>query len=141
MAPLIAAALALGPLATGCGKKPEAGPARPETDPATGMPVPTHSLFIGQWVGRDRKGDTYGFTFTRGTWESYVEKDGARLRHYRGTYTHDGGSLALRVTEKGDRRTGEWAKEGGNLPDGISGRLVGSVLRITTLTDADLIKR
>jgi hypothetical protein len=114
---------------------------KPEVDPNTGMPIPTHSLFIGKWVGKDKKGDVYTFTFTRNTWESYVEKDGARLPHYKGTYTHDGSSITLRVAEVGDLKTMQWAKEKGNMPESVSGRLVGTILRIGTLSDADLVKR
>jgi hypothetical protein len=133
--PTIAAAMGLGlVLGLACAKKPD-------VDPHTGMPAPTHSLFIGQWVGRNGKGDVYSFTFTKSTWESYVEKNGARLKHYRGTYSHDGSSITLRAAERGDLKTGEWVRENGNLPDGVSGRIVGAVLRIPTLTDADLVKR
>jgi len=130
-APAAVAALALGLC---CAKKPG-------VDPATGLPIPTHSLFIGNWVGKDQNGDVYAFTFTKSTWESYVEKNGARLRHYRGTYTHEGSSITLRVAEQGDLKTLQWVKEKGNMPSEISGRLAGSALRIPTLTDADLVKR
>jgi hypothetical protein len=131
-----AAGLVFGSIALGlgCAKKPD-------VDPHTGLPVPTHSLFIGQWAGKDRKGDVYSFAFTKGAWESYVDKGGARLLHYRGTYSHDGGSIALRIAEQGDPKTGRWVKEKGNLPDSVSGWLAGSVLRIPALTDADLVKR
>jgi len=110
---------------------------------AYGQPIPKHSLFIGQWVGKSAKtSDIYTFTFTKSTWESYVEKDGAKLPHFKGTYTHDGTSITLRVAEQGDRKTMGWVKEKGNMPENVSGRLAGSVLRIPTLiTDTDLVKR
>jgi len=106
-----------------------------------GQPIPMHSLFIGKWVGMDKKGDIYTFTFTRSTWESYVEKNGARLPLYNGSYAHEGSSITLRVTEEGDLKTMQWVKEKGNMPDNVAGRLFGSSLRIPTLCEADLLRR
>jgi hypothetical protein len=126
---------ALPALLVGCKSKPApAAPSAAETREVS-------SIFAGLWEGKDKKGDIYTFSFTSMDWESHVDKGGAVQPYCKGTYTHTGSSLILRVTHEVNLKTMNWKPETGNFPPNISGRLEGGRLKISVLTDAALAKR
>lgn len=133
-----AAVLALAPFMTiACAKKPVVVPVAPEPEPAR----TTRSVYFGLWEGRDRNGDVYTVRFTDTAWESRVEKGGVSMPYYRGTYTHAGTRLDLVITEEADLNTMGWRPQRGNLGPGLTGRLSGSALSITALTETNFVKK
>jgi hypothetical protein len=103
--------------------------------------APASRNFTGLWEGRDKKGAVYIIKFAGAEWECHIEKDGARLPHYRGTYTFIGSSVDLRVLQEADSVTSEWVPERGNFPKNISGRLAGGRLKVPALTETELTKK
>jgi hypothetical protein len=128
----ISLALAAPVLLLGCRSKPV------EVAPA---PAPVSRNFTGLWEGVDKKGTIYTVRFAGAEWECHIEKDGARLPYYRGTYTFSGSSLDLRVLQEADPVTFEWVPERGNFPRNVSGRLTGGRLKVPALTEIELAKR
>jgi hypothetical protein len=103
--------------------------------------APVSRNFTGLWEGRDKKGAVYTIKFAGAEWECHIEKDGARLPYYRGTYAFIGSSVDLRVLQEADPVTSEWVPERGNFPKNISGRLAGDRLKVPALTETELAKK
>jgi len=129
-------AFALPALLVGCKSKPVKAERRSAFGTNAG-----HSIFIGLWQGSNKNGDIYFFKFTNTDWESQIDRNGVIQPYYKGTYTHEGTFLNLRITHEVNLRTMDWKPETGNLPQNISGRIEGNVLKVSVLTDAELVKK
>jgi hypothetical protein len=112
-----------------------------KSKPAEIQAAPVSRNFTGLWEGRDKKGAVYAIRFAGSEWESHIEKDGARLPCYRGTYAFTGSSLDLRILQEADPVTLEWVPERGNFPRNVSGRLAGGRLKVPVLTEAEMSRK
>jgi hypothetical protein len=126
---LVSAAMILG-LSFGCTPKTVTVPAAQ----VRGNPL------VGDWEGKDKKGELYTFTFTSNGWESHVERNGIKVPFYRGTYTSSGTRVEMQVTAEVDRETMKWVSAKTVFPT-MTGRLADSVLTIPRLTEAGLLKQ
>jgi hypothetical protein len=125
------AILALG---MGCKSKKVVAPA-PEPE--------SRNVFLGNWEGKDKNGNTYSVRFTSNLqWESHIEEGGALRPHYKGTYVPEGSRARMIIAEEGNLRTMAWMVERGNVPTNITANLSGNVLKVgSILTDAELRRR
>jgi len=103
--------------------------------------VLTQKLLIGTWQGVDTNGDIYTFRFTKKDWEARVERYGAIRPYYRGKYTLRDADLEIQITEERDPSTNNWMKDRGYLPSNIVGKFSGGALKVTSLTQAELMKK
>ncbi|MCL1893979.1 MAG: hypothetical protein FWG02_07080 [Holophagaceae bacterium] len=144
--------VALLVLSQGCKPPPEPIPPTPaqgqrrpqpvQTTPAqppARVQIPT-SQWIGQWEGKDSKGDTYIIKFSNTSWESYIEKNGITIPYFKGTYTHSTDRVDLKIMEELDATSMKW-KTATTIFPSIVGRLYGSVLNVAVFTEADLRKK
>jgi len=95
----------------------------------------------GLWEGREKKGGVVTIRFTTSGWESHIDKDGAKIPYYRGTYSFEASTVNLQIHEEVDPKTTEWGPEKGNFPKNISGKLTGGKLKVPALTEAELSKK